>query len=84
MDIDLGLQGKEAFREVVLEGNFEQIAIWFDGEWSVVDSPLYRMKSEEEKPIYILNEKDLSNSYEIEDFLEILIDQIEELVNMVF
>lgn len=79
MDIDLELQGKDAFREVVLEGNFVQIAIWLDGEWSAVDSPLYRTKSKEEQPLYILNEKDLLNSYENEDFLETLIKQIDEL-----
>jgi len=54
-----------------------------DGEWSVVDSPLYHAKSKEEKPIYILNEKDLLNSYENEDFLEMLINQIDELFSMV-
>ena len=83
MDIDLELQGKDAFREVILDGNFVQIAIWLDGEWSVVDSPFYRTKFKEEKPIYILNEKDLLNSYENEDFLEMLIKQIDELFNMV-
>ncbi|MEH7353973.1 hypothetical protein V7150_10375 [Neobacillus drentensis] len=83
MDIDLELQGKDAFCEVILEGNFNQIAIWKDGEWSVVDSPLYHAKSKEEKPIYILNEKDLLNSYENEDFLEMLINQIDELFSMV-
>ncbi len=83
MDIDLELQGKDAFSEVILDGNFGQIAIWLDGEWSVVDSPYYQTKSKEEKPIYILDEKDIINSYENEDFLELLINQIDELFRMV-
>ena len=83
MDIDLELQGKDAFCEVILEGNFERIAIWLDGEWSVVDSPLYQTKSREEEPICILYEKDLLGSYENEDFLEKLINQLDELIGIV-
>ncbi|MFB6467520.1 hypothetical protein ACE38V_12005 [Cytobacillus sp. Hz8] len=83
MDIDLELQGKDAFCEVVLEGNFVQIAIWLDGEWSVVGSPYYQTKSMEEKPIYIIEEKDIIEKYTNEDFLETLIIQIEELFRLV-
>ncbi|WP_102691099.1 hypothetical protein [Rummeliibacillus pycnus] len=83
MDIDLELQGKDALCEVILEGDFERIAIWLDGEWSVVGSPLYQTKSREEEPICILHEKDLLGSYEDEDFLEKLMHQIDELMGRV-
>jgi hypothetical protein len=82
LDVEIELQGKDAFREIILEGNFVQIAIWIDGEWAVVESSLYKAKSREDKPIFILNEYDFLNQDESEDFLEILIKEIEEKINV--
>ena len=45
--------------------------------------PLYiKLNQREDKPIFILNEYDLLNEDESEDFLEILIKEIEEKINV--
>jgi hypothetical protein len=81
MDIDLELQEKEVFREVLWEGNFDQIAIWLDGEWSVVASVHYERKKKEEEPIYVLQQEEVLDSDFSEETMELLIQEIEDVLN---
>ncbi|AIE60366.1 hypothetical protein [Bacillus methanolicus] len=81
MDIDLELQEKEIFREVIWEGNFEQIAIWTDGEWSVKDSIHYEHRSKEEQPIYVIQQSNIFDGDFSEERIDFLITQIENLLN---
>ena len=81
MDIDLELQEKEVFREILWEGNFEQIAIWLDGEWSVSASVHYEQKKEKEEPIYILQQKEVLDIDFSDEAIELLIQEIEDVLN---
>ncbi|MCM3099693.1 hypothetical protein [Priestia megaterium] len=76
MDIELKLREKEIFREVINEGDFEQIAIWSDGEWSVIDSIYYEHRSKEEQPIYVIQPTD-----SFEESIDFLITEIETILN---
>lgn len=78
--MDTKLKAKEALLEIILEGNYSQIAFWLDGDWAVVDSPLYRDKSKGVKPIYILNKGYNLNSEDLEGSLETLFKQINDFL----
>lgn len=81
MDIDLELQEKEVFREIVWEGNFDQIAIWLDGEWSVFASVHYEQKKKDEEPVYVLQQHQVMDAYSSDETLDFLIQEIEEMLN---
>ncbi|WEG13024.1 hypothetical protein PU629_01305 [Pullulanibacillus sp. KACC 23026] len=82
MDIDLELLEKEVFKEVVLEGDFETIAIWSDGDWSIMASLHYKEKVEEGfSPIYYLRKAELTSTLMTTDHLEELILSIESELN---
>lgn len=81
MDIDLELQEKEVFREIVWEGNFDQIAIWLDGEWSVFASVHYEQKTKDEEPVYVLQQQQAMDAYSSDETLDFLIQEIEDMLN---
>ncbi|MGP7819108.1 hypothetical protein [Niallia sp. 01092] len=81
MDIDLELQEKEVFREILWEGKFDQLAIWLDGEWSVFASTHYEQKMKEEEPIYVLHQQEVMDAHFSEETLELLIQEIEDVLN---
>jgi hypothetical protein len=81
MDIDLELQEKEVFREIVWEGNFDQIAIWLDGEWSVFASVHYEQKKKDEEPVYVLQQQQVMDAYSSDETLDFLIQEIEDMLN---
>jgi hypothetical protein len=82
MDIDLELQEKDLFKEMIWDEEVDGIAIWLDGEWSVLSSSHYHERKEIEKPIYILNIKDLfAEIHFSHESIERLIKQIEDMIN---
>ncbi|MDQ0242513.1 fatty acid-binding protein DegV [Bacillus fengqiuensis] len=81
MDIDLELQEKEVFREIVWEGNFDRIAIWLDGEWSVFASVHYEQKKKDEEPVYVLQQQRVMDAYSSDETLDFLIQEIEDMLN---
>lgn len=82
MEIDLELQEKEVFREVVVDGEYETIAIWLDGDWSIKSSTHYEEKLQEGfSPIYLINRADLTSNVATTDQVEELISMIELMLN---
>jgi hypothetical protein len=82
VDIDLVLIEKEVFKEVVMEGEFETIAIWSDGDWSILASAHYEEKVEEGfSPVYYLRRAELTSTLLTTDHLEELILRIESQLN---
>lgn len=82
MDIDLELQEKEVFKEVVVEGEYEIIAIWTDGDWSIKSSVHYDEKLQEgHSPIYFINKAEMASRLFTTDQVEELIQFIEKLLN---
>ena len=81
MDIELELKEKEIFREVINGGDFEEIAIWRDGEWSVIDSIYYEHRSKEEQPIHVIQPTNSSNHDSFEESIDLLITEIETILN---
>ncbi len=82
MDIDLELQEKEVFREVMIDGEYETIAVWLDGDWSLTTSTHYQEKLlEGYSPIYLINKSELVANHFTIDQLEDLIQRIEHMLN---
>lgn len=82
MDIDLELQEKDLFKELIWDGEVDEIAIWLDGDWSVLSSSHYLERKECEKPIYILNLREVfaETSFSFES-IERIIKKIEDILN---
>lgn len=82
MDIDLELQEKDLFKELIWDGEVDEIAIWLDGEWSVLESPQYQERKKREKPIYILNLREVFSEIHFSfESIERLIKKIEDILN---
>lgn len=82
MDTDLVLLEKEVFKEVILDGEFETIAVWSDGDWSIISSVHYEEKVEEGyKPVYYLRKSELTSDLLTTDHIDELIAQIEQEIN---
>ncbi|MFC3883137.1 hypothetical protein ACFOU2_06255 [Bacillus songklensis] len=81
MDFDLELQEKEVFREILWEGDFDRIAIWLDGEWSVIASVHYEQKKQQEDPIYVLQKQEVFDAGFSDETIELLIQEIEDILN---
>lgn len=82
MEIDLELQEKEVFKEIVVDGEFETIAIWTDGDWAIKSSVHYEEKLQEGlSPIYFLNRSELTSRFFTSDQVEELIRFLEQRLN---
>lgn len=78
MDIDLVLLEKEVFKEVIFDGDFETIAIWSDGDWSIKSSAHYEEKIQEGySPISYIHKDDLTADLLTTEHLDELIAMIE-------
>lgn len=85
MDIDLELQEKEVFKEVVVDGEYDSIAIWTDGEWSIKSSTHYEEKLQDgHSPMYYIYRDELTSRLFTMDQVEELIQLIERLLNHSF
>ncbi|WP_153124435.1 hypothetical protein [Peribacillus tepidiphilus] len=82
MEFDLELQEKDLLKELIWDGEVEQIAIWMDGEWSIVSSSHFQMRNREEKPVYILNLREVFSEIDFsQDTVERHIMEIEQILN---
>lgn len=80
MEIEIELMEKEVFCEMVLEGKFETIVIWKDGDWSIVGAAHHQSRIGQEPLMYIYKEQ-LQQMDVQQDNIHYLIKQIEDVLN---
>jgi len=82
VEIDLELLEKDVFKEVISDGEFETIAIWMDGDWSLISSAHYMEKMQEGySPVYLIHKKEMSSASDTADYVEELIRTVEYKLN---
>ncbi|MGJ7919244.1 hypothetical protein [Neobacillus sp. LXY-4] len=82
MEVDLELQAKDLFKEVIWDGSVEQIAIWLDGDWSVTSSTHFDERKKAAEPVYVLNLREVFAKVDFSfDTIEELINKIEDIIN---
>jgi hypothetical protein len=82
MEVDLELQAKDLFKEVIWDGNVEQIAIWLDGDWSVTSTTHFDERNKANSPVYVINLRDVFAKVDFSfDTIEELINKIENMLN---
>ncbi|MEW8987073.1 MAG: hypothetical protein AB2401_08750 [Bacillus sp. (in: firmicutes)] len=82
MEVDLELQAKDLFKEVLWDGNVEQIAIWLDGDWSVTSTVHFDERNKACEPVLVLNLRDVFAKIDFSfDTIEELINKIENILN---
>lgn len=73
---------KDVFKEVISDGEFETIAIWMDGDWSLISSAHYMEKMQEGySPVYLIHKKEMSSASDTADYVEELIRTVEYKLN---
>lgn len=82
MEVDLELQAKDLFKEMIWDGNVEHIAIWLDGDWSVTSTTHFDERKQANEPVYIINLQEVFAKADFSfDTIEELINKIEDLLN---
>lgn len=82
MDVDLELQAKDLFKEVIWDGDVEHIAIWIDGDWSVTSTTHFDERIKKHHPVYVLNLREVFSKIDFSfDTVEQIINGIEDRLN---
>jgi hypothetical protein len=82
MEVDLELQAKDLFKEVIWDGSVEQIAIWLDGDWSVTSTTHFDERIKNHSPVFVLNLQEVFSKVDFSfDTIDELINQIEDKLN---
>ncbi len=82
MEVDLELQAKDLFKEVIWDGSVEQIAIWLDGDWSVPSTNHFNERIKANNPVYVLNLQEVFAKVDFSfDTIDELINKIEDILN---
>ena len=82
VELDLNLQEKDLFREMIKEEDVEKIALWHDGEWSIYLTEHFQRRRNFEKPIHIIDVKAYFRSTDFSDeAVERLIECLEGILN---
>ncbi len=82
VDLNLELQAKDLFKDVIWDGDVEQIAIWLDGDWSVTATPHFEERIQNDSPIQVLNLQEVFSKVAFSfESIEQLIMRIEDKLN---
>ncbi|AGK52147.1 hypothetical protein [Bacillus sp. 1NLA3E] len=82
MEVDLELQAKDLFKEVIWDGSVERIAVWLDGDWSVTSTTHFDERIKNDHPVYVLNLREVFSEVNFSfESIEQLINRIEDRLN---
>lgn len=82
MEVDLELQAKDLFKEVIWDGSVERIAVWLDGDWSVTSTSHFDERIKNDHPVYVLNLQEVFSEVDFSfESIEQLINRIEDRLN---
>jgi hypothetical protein len=82
MEVDLELQAKDLFKVVIWDGDVKQIAVWYDGDWSVTSSTHFPVEKKGVEPVCVINLQEFFEKVDFSfDTIEELIKKIEDRLN---